>query len=153
MRKVSEDRQEVPEGAFFSVLVAECHPAILQVVGAMFKALGCRVSSACGVRAAVNHLAQTPFNLVVSEFKMEVVNGCQLAAYVKANSPRTRVLVMTGCCQSEVAAQMRSPHVDGWIFKPFGFEELLDALEEMKLARACPRFCDAQRPGWASQPV
>ncbi|MGB8427920.1 MAG: response regulator [Desulfobacterales bacterium] len=140
LTKAGEERPERVESAFFSVLVAECNPPILQVVAMMFRALGCRVSTAGGLRAAGSHLARISFNLVVSEFNMGRVNGCQLAAYVKARSPRTRVLIMTGLCQSEVATVMRSPGVDGWIFKPFGFEELLDVLEEMKLPRACPCF-------------
>jgi DNA-binding NarL/FixJ family response regulator len=63
-----------------------------------------------------------------------------LAALVKANFPKAKVLIMTGLCQSEVAAEMGSPHVDGWKFKPFGFEELLDVLDLMTLPEACHCF-------------
>jgi two-component system response regulator YesN len=104
----------------------------------MFKALGCRVSIAHGCEAAVDSISNMPFGLVVSEFSMSKLNGCQLAALVKANFPKSKVLIMTGMCQSEVAAEMGSPHVDGWIFKPFGFEELLDVLELINLPEACP---------------
>ncbi len=148
-----KDREERVESAFFSVLVAECNPAILQVVAMMFQALGCRVSTARGWGEAVGRFARSPVNLVVSEFCMGKVNGCQLAAYIKERSPRTRVLIMTGRCQSEVAAEMRSSCVDGWIFKPFGFEELLDILEEMKLPRACPRFPRTKRSDRLPQTV
>lgn len=146
-------RPEQVGEAFFRVLVAECNTAILQVVAMMFSALGCRVSAAHGSRAAVSRLTEARFNLVVCEFNMGPVNGCQLAAFVKAKSPRTRVLIMTGLCQSEVAAEMRSACVDGWIFKPFGFEELLDALEEMNLPWACPRFRQARQSENMPQPV
>ncbi len=139
-RTAPNDRQDLVDGIPLRVLVVDFHAAILEVVAMMFKALGCRVSIAHGCQAAVDSLSNMPFDLVVSEFSMSKLNGCQLAALVKATSPQTKVLITTGLCQSEVAAEMGSPHVDGWIFKPFGFEELLDVLELIKLPQACPCY-------------
>ena len=139
-RLVQKDRQDEVDNVPLKVLVVDFHAAILEVVAMMFKALGCRVSIAQGSQAAVKSLASMPVDLVVSEFDMSILNGCQLAALVKDNSPEAKVLIMTGLCQSEVAAEMGSPHVDGWIFKPFGFEELLDALESIKMPEACPIY-------------
>ena len=133
-------RQDLVDGLPLRVLVVDCHAAILDVVAMMFKALGCRVGIAHGCQAAVDSLSKMPFDLVVSEFGMSKLNGCQLAALVKSNFPKTKVLIMTGMCQSEVAADMGSPHVDGWIFKPFGFEELLDVLEMINLPEAGPCY-------------
>jgi CheY-like chemotaxis protein len=134
------DCQDLVDGVPLRVLVVDCQAAVLEVVAMMFKALGCRVSTAHGSQAAVNSLSNMPFNLVVSEFSMSTFNGCQLAALVKATSPQTKVLIMTGLCQSEVAADMGSSCVDGWIFKPFGFEELLDVLKLIKVPEACPCY-------------
>jgi len=139
-RTASNYRQDLVDGIPLRVLVVDFHAAILEVVAMMFKALGCRVSIAHDCQAAVNSLSNMPFDLVVSEFNMSKLNGCQLAALVKDNFPKAKVLIMTGLCQSEVAAEMGSPHVDGWIFKPFGFEELLDVLELIKLPETCPCY-------------
>jgi CheY-like chemotaxis protein len=139
-RTAPNDRQDLVDGIPLRVLIVDFHAAILEVVAMMFKALGCRVSIAHDCQAAVNSLSIMPFDLVVSEFCMSRLNGCQLATLVKATSPQTKVLIMTGLCQSEVAAEMGSPYVDGWIFKPFGFEELLDVLELIKLPEACHCF-------------
>jgi len=139
-RSARKDRQDLVDGISLRVLVVDFHAAILEVVAMMFKALGCRVSIANSCQAAVNSLSSMPFNLVVSEFNMPKLNGCQLAALVKDNFPKAKVLIMTGLCQSEVAAEMSSPYVDGWIFKPFGFEELLDVLELIKVPEACPCY-------------
>ena len=139
-RTAPNDRQNLVDGIPLRVLVVDFHAAILEVVAMMFKALGCRVSIAHDCRAAVNSLSNMPFDLVVSEFNMSKLNGCQLAALIKDNFPKAKVLIMTGLCQSEVAAEMGSPHVDGWIFKPFGFEELLDVLELIKLPETCPCY-------------
>lgn len=137
-RMVPKGRQDVVDGIPLRVLVVDFHAAILEVVSMMFKALGCSVRTAQGCQTAVNSLSNMPFDLVVSEFSLSEFNGCQVAALVKATSPQTKVLIMTGLCQSEVAAEMGSPNVDGWIFKPFGFEELLDVLDLIKLPEACP---------------
>jgi CheY-like chemotaxis protein len=144
-RTAPNDRQDLVDGIPLRVLVVDFHAAILEVVAMMFKALGCRVSIAHDCQAAVNSLSNMSFDLVVSEFCMPKLNGCHLAALVKANFPKAKVLIMTGLCQSEVAAEMGSPHVDGWIFKPFGFEELLDALESIKVPQACPCYPGLRR--------
>jgi CheY-like chemotaxis protein len=137
---VHKKRQDLDDGTSFRVLVVDSHAAILEVVAMMFKALGYRVSIAQDCQAAVASISSMPFDLVVSEFDMSTLNGCRLAAFVKDNLPTAKVLIMTGLCQSEVAAEMGSPHVDGWIFKPFGFEELLDAFESIKMPEACPCY-------------
>jgi len=139
-RTAPNGRQDLVDGIPLRVLVVDFHAAILEVVAMMFKALGCRVSIAHGCQAAVNSLSKMSFDLVVSEFNMSKLNGCQLAALVKDNFPKAKVLIMTGLCQSEVAAEMGSPHVDGWIFKPFGFDELLDVLELIKVPETCPCY-------------
>jgi CheY-like chemotaxis protein len=139
-RTVPNDGQGLIDGISLRVLVVDFHVAILEVVAMMFKALGCRVSTAQDCLAAVNCISSMPFDLVVSEFNMSKLNGCQLAVLVKDKIPKAKVLIMTGLCQSEVASEMGSPHVDGWIFKPFGFEELLDALELIKVPEACPCY-------------
>jgi len=144
-RATSTYRQDLGHGIPLRVLVVDSHTAILEVVAMMFKALGCRVSSAHGCQSAVNSLSSAPVDLVVSEFNLPKLNGCQLAALVKDNFPKAKVLIMTGLCQSEVAAEMGSPHVDGWIFKPFGFEELLDVLELIKMPEACPYYAGVGR--------
>ena len=144
-RTASNDWQDLVDGIPLRVLVVDFHAAILEVVAMMFKALGCHVSIAHDCQAAVNSLSNMPFDLVVSEFNMSKLNGCQLAALVKDNFPKAKVLIMTGLCQSEVAAEMGSPHVDGWIFKPFGFEELLDVLELIKLPETCPCYSGVGR--------
>ncbi|MFO7687219.1 MAG: response regulator [Desulfobacterales bacterium] len=126
-------RPDLAAGTPLSVLVVDNNAAVLEVVAMMFKALGCGVSSAHGCQAAIDNLSDGRFDLVVSEFSLSRTNGCQLAALVKAYFPRTSVLIMTGLCQAEVAEEMSSPRVDGWIFKPFGFEELLDVLESVKI--------------------
>lgn len=137
-RSARKERQDLVDGTFLRVLIVDFHADILDVVAMMFRALGCQVSIAHGCQAAVNSLATVPFDLVVSEFDMAKLNGCQLAALVKTNFPKAKVLIMTGLCQSEVAAEMGSSYVDGWIFKPFGFEELLDVLEMIKMPEAGP---------------
>jgi CheY-like chemotaxis protein len=153
-RTTSNEWQDLVDGIPLRVLVVDFHAAILEVVAMMFKALGCRVSIAHDCQAAVNSLSNMPFDLVVSEFNMSKLNGCQLAALVKDNFPKAKVLIMTGLCQSEVAAEMGSPHVDGWIFKPFGFEELLDVLELIKLPETCPCYPGVGRSRYRiTQPI
>jgi len=69
------------------------------------------------------------YDLLVTDFEMAAMNGFRLAKWLKAESPATRGVIMTGRCPAEIPAFMTDGSVDGWIFKPFGLGDLCDILD------------------------
>lgn len=61
------------------------------------------------------------FDLVVSDIKMPHLNGLQVVQYVKSNSPKTEVVLITGHAQTDKdIAGARQMGAAGILFKPFG---------------------------------
>ncbi len=78
-----------------------------------------------------------PFAVVITDLGMPYVDGRKVAAAVKASSPATPVILLTGWGQRLVAENDVPPNVDRVLNKPPKLYELRRALAELK-ANAAP---------------
>jgi len=113
------------------VMIVDDDATVLQLVKSIFESFGYRVAAANGSAEAMAGLSVTQFDLVVTDFEMPGMNGFRLAMWLKAESPATRVVIMTGCCRTEIPRLMTSESVDGWIFKPFGLADMCNTLDRL----------------------
>jgi two-component system cell cycle sensor histidine kinase/response regulator CckA len=104
----------------------------LRAVTEMISVLGYRVTPIEESGDALSCVNREPCDVVIIEQNLRQINGYQLARRIRRYSPRTRILLMTACCQAEVADCMNDRVVDGWLFKPFGIEALNDMLENVQ---------------------
>ncbi|MEJ2659717.1 MAG: response regulator [Desulfobacteraceae bacterium] len=114
------------------VMLVQSGAIELRAVAEMISALGYRVTPIEESGRALLYFGRKPCQLVISELDLPQFNGYQLARCIRRYSPRTRILLMTACCQAEVADYMKDRVVDGWLFKPFGIDELKYKLESKK---------------------
>jgi CheY-like chemotaxis protein len=73
----------------------------------------------------------TPFSLVITDLAMPYVDGRQVAAAVKAASPSTPVVLLTGWGRRLLAESDIPPCVDRVLSKPPRLFELRAALAEL----------------------
>jgi CheY-like chemotaxis protein len=114
------------------VMLVQRRTIELQAMTGILSVLGYCVTAAKESDEALFYFGRDPCELVISELDMPQLNGFQLARCIRKHSPRTRILVMTACCQAEVADYMDSQVVDGWLFKPFRLSVLSDMLKEVE---------------------
>jgi DNA-binding response OmpR family regulator len=72
-----------------------------------------------------------PFDLVITDLGMPYVDGRKVAAAVKALSPVTPVVLLTGWGQRFIAARETPPHVDKVLSKPPKLSELRATFVEL----------------------
>jgi signal transduction histidine kinase/uncharacterized membrane protein affecting hemolysin expression/ActR/RegA family two-component response regulator len=72
-----------------------------------------------------------PFDLVITDLGMPYVDGRKVAAAVKALSPATPVILLTGWGQRFIAARETPPHVDKVLSKPPKLSELRSTFVEL----------------------
>ena len=72
-----------------------------------------------------------PFELVITDLGMPYVDGRKVAAAIKASSPKTPVVLLTGWGQRLTAENQVPPHVDRVLNKPPRLRELRAALAEL----------------------
>ncbi len=68
---------------------------------------------------AIARLRQTEFDIVVTDIRMENVDGLQLLEHIAARTPRTKVIMITGYATVEIAREALLKGAFDFIAKPF----------------------------------
>jgi len=112
------------------ILIVDDHPCILQVVEKMVRRLGYRTTAVASAAEALDVLGKTVHDVVMTDYDMPWLDGCQLAARIKTNHPGTRVIIMTGHCEAEITDRLGSRGVvDGLLLKPFNLDAMRMKIE------------------------
>ncbi|MGH8303124.1 MAG: ATP-binding protein, partial [Steroidobacteraceae bacterium] len=99
------------------ILIVDDDPLIIESVRETLRGDGHRVTAAEGGQAGIDafEAARTsgePFELVITDLGMPYVDGRRVAAAIKAASPNTPVVLLTGWGQRLTAENQVPPHVD-----------------------------------------
>jgi DNA-binding NtrC family response regulator len=68
---------------------------------------------------ALERLKQQDFNIVITDIRMEGIDGLEVLEYVTENSPKTKVIMITGYATVEVAREAMAKGAFDFIAKPF----------------------------------
>ena len=109
--------------ATLKVLVVDDEPMLRMVVEEMLTSEGHSVSVAAGGPEAsrlvsLAYKSGTPFDVVVSDVEMPVLNGRMLAEFIERESPDTDVILMTGWTDTQIDIEAISTRVVGLLQKP-----------------------------------
>ena len=83
---------------------------------------------------AVSRLGETRFDIVVTDMRMEEMDGIDILEYVNANCPNTRVIIITGYATVEVAREALVKGAFDFIAKPFKPDDLRSVLNKAALS-------------------
>ena len=112
------------------ILVVDDEPCILQVVAKMAQNIGYRTTAVATAMEALHVLSKTFHDVVMTDYDLPWIDGCQLAAQIKAKHPGTRVIIMTDHCEAEITDRHGSIGiVDGLLLKPFNLESMRKKIE------------------------
>jgi DNA-binding NtrC family response regulator len=120
-----------------TILVADDDPHIQEVLEVRLSSAGYEVILASDGREALDALAATPVDLVISDIRMPGVDGLELQARLEKIAPKLPLIFLTayGSIQDAVQA-IKSGAVD-YLTKPFEGKELLAKVESV-LAKSGP---------------
>ena len=117
-------------------LVVDDDTKIMHLVADMLAELGYQVDMAENGSKALQKIRVRPYDMVLSDLEMPLVNGFLLASRIKSHSSDIRTMLMTGRCHAEVPGLMTPAVVDAWLFKPFNLDELCRVLEDLWESRS-----------------
>jgi two-component system response regulator FlrC len=117
-----------------NILIVEDDDALRDAVCLTLEMAGHGVTGANGGPAALSELERAHFNLVVSDLRMQPMDGLELLGEIRARQPQLPVLLMTayGDVDKAVAA-MRGGACD-FLMKPFEPETLLECVRRYAAA-------------------
>lgn len=101
------------------VMVVDDEPIVGKRLGPALTKMGCSIESFVDPAAALARLAQCEFDVVVTDIRMDQVDGIGVLERVRALWPRTKVIMITGYATLEVAHEALAKGAFDFIAKPF----------------------------------
>ncbi len=117
------------------VLLVDDNAHVLQFLTSAFKLHNCLVSTAPTAEQAVDLLADSQFDLVVSDIKMRGLSGLDLLQAVKEKQPGTPVVLMTGVPSINSAVFGLRHGAYDYLPKPFSVKEVQQLVQRLRKDR------------------
>ena len=128
-----------PDSPQKRILVVDDNPQVCDAVKLMLDFDGHEVRTAGSGKDARTILEQDRFDLVITDFDMPVMKGDELAAAIKARSPRQPVVMITAYAEMIQASGNPLTGVDLVLSKPFLLETLREAIAKVTAGTAADR--------------
>jgi DNA-binding NtrC family response regulator len=84
---------------------------------------------------ALELLSRQPVDVVISDLRLPGMNGLQFLDRVKADNPRTHVILMTAYGSVDTAVQAIKRGAYDYLTKPFQIEQLLGKLDRLRICQ------------------
>lgn len=118
------------------VLVADDEPSIAESLRAFLEGIGYQVSTARDGREALDIFRERRMPLVVSDINMPLIGGHELLREIKALSPETEVIIVTGFATVDGAVKAIKDGAYDYIIKPFRIATIQHTVEKALNHRA-----------------
>jgi signal transduction histidine kinase len=130
-----------PTARNLRILVVDDDPVLNESLRNTLQADGHHVTTAGGGQAGIDAFRSArqtsePFDIVITDLGMPYVDGRQVVDSVRASTPYTPIIMLTGWGQQPAADNERTPRVDRLLSKPPRLQELRSALAELTAGRA-----------------
>ncbi len=111
-----------------SILILDDEPIVCKRLKPSLEKKGYEVETFTSSADALQRVSERQFNIVVTDLKMEGVDGMQFLTEVKAKYPETEVIVITGFATMETAKESFNKGVFDFLAKPFKLGEIADVI-------------------------
>lgn len=120
------------------ILIVDDEPSILEMLNTLLKTDGHEVVSALGGVNAKDVLEKEDsgnFDLVLSDIRMNPINGMEILKLAREHHPTTSVIMLTAYGQVETAIEALQLGAFDYIAKPFKVDKLLGTIHRALEAR------------------
>jgi signal transduction histidine kinase len=129
-----------PTARNLRILLVDDDPVLIESLRNTLQADGHHVSTAGGGQAGIDAFRSArqtsePFDIVITDLGMPYVDGRQVVDSVRASTPDTPIIMLTGWGQQPAADNERTPRVDRLLSKPPRLQELRSAIAELTAGR------------------
>jgi DNA-binding NtrC family response regulator len=110
------------------VLVLDDEPIVGKRLQPALAKVGCDVEVFVSPHEALQRLDEKEFHVVVTDIRMEDVDGMEVLEHVIEQWPLTKVIMITGYATLELAREAMAKGAFDFIAKPFKPQELRDVI-------------------------
>jgi DNA-binding NtrC family response regulator len=112
------------------ILILDDEPIVWRRLKPALEKAGYEVEAFTLSSKAMRRVQEKDFDIVVTDLKMEGIDGMQFLSEVKSRSPKTEVIVITGFATMETAKESFQKGVFDFVAKPFKRGELLEIVKK-----------------------
>ncbi len=112
-----------------NLVIIDDEPIVGRRLKQVFSKLGYHVEIFTNPLDALEYMEENPFDIVVTDFKMEEMDGMEVLRKAKELNPNARVIIITGYARPETAKEAFQSGVFDFMVKPFRLEELKNAVK------------------------
>ena len=116
------------------LLLLDDEPIVGKRLAPALAKIGVETESFTDPEAALQQIAEKDFDIVVTDIRMDKMDGLEVLRRVLQKSPRTKVIVITGYATLEIAREALAKGAFDFIAKPFKPNDLRNIVA--KAARA-----------------
>ncbi|MBU2536911.1 MAG: response regulator [Proteobacteria bacterium] len=106
------------------LLVVDDEPIVGKRLKQVFDKIGFEVETYTDSTSALAAIKNKSFDIVVTDLKMEGIDGIEVLKRVRATNPGTRVIIITGYASADTAELAQKHGVFAFLAKPFRLDEL-----------------------------
>jgi len=115
-------------GKSLDILILDDEPIVGKRLKSTLTRDGHQVEIFVDPKEAVSRLEQKSFDIVVTDIRMDNMDGIQVLETVTSRSPRTKVIIITGYATLELARESLTKGAFEFIAKPFRLGEIRAAI-------------------------
>jgi GAF domain-containing protein/CheY-like chemotaxis protein/anti-sigma regulatory factor (Ser/Thr protein kinase) len=117
---------KISDGHPGRILVIDDEKNLRDILSEILGSVGYAVDTASGGKQALESMKRGRYDLIVTDLGMEGISGWDLADWIYANCPETKVVVTTGYGTQVGQDSLKHHHVNGVISKPFKISEITE---------------------------
>ncbi|HCR13559.1 response regulator [Solidesulfovibrio sp.] len=121
------------------LLILDDEPIVVKRLKPAFQKAGYDVAVFTDSAAALAAFEQNPAHIVITDLKMEGMDGIAFLDRIKAVSPDTGVIVITGFATLETAKESFHKGAFDFVAKPFKLADILDVVARLETFLGNPR--------------
>ena len=114
----------------YDILILDDEPVVGQRLKPALEKEGHRVEIFVNPNQALKRVSEKEFDIVVTDIRMEDIDGIQILERVRTLSERTKVVMITGYATIEVARESLAKGAFDFIAKPFKLGEIRGTIQK-----------------------
>jgi DNA-binding NtrC family response regulator len=135
------------------ILLLDDEPIVGKRLKPALAKIGCNVEVFEDPRQALERIHGKTFDIVVTDIRMEEIDGLEILEHVLRKSPRTKVIMITGYAMMAVAREAMEKGAYDFISKPFTPDDLRKVIAMAAQALGSPIDFETAIPEEPSEPA
>lgn len=127
-------------GKRLSIMILDDEPIVGKRLKTSLEKYACEVEVYENSSEAVSRLNEKDFDIVVTDVRMDEINGIQVLEHIMSKSRNTKVIIITGYATVEVAREALVKGAFDFIAKPFKPAELKAVMDKAAKSLGHPGF-------------